>query len=372
MSSAGCLSRLPFVGGPADDNENEEAPSTESEGESESNEEFDDVDSDDLDTNDGEPRETQSDDDDGGISEDITLTAFENSQYGYSIEYPEQWEFDGDDLSAVEARHPDDQGFLRVTAYIAEEELSSEEVLEEFIANTEANVDDVDEYDREATELASGHDATALSLWYDTGDDEYVTENLVAIIGRLTYHVEFTVLEDTVDETTEEIVEGSLGSFTVDSAPSEAVTADELGNRETFEHEEGYSIEHPAKWEDQEVGEGHIRFDSPDASADLSVRVFDDSGYPLEMWVESHLEDLEVNPDVTVFGEHETETASGVSAVLLGIESENPEEGEQLIARELVTVAEGFVAFVALSVTALLFTSDVADEADEIVTSIKF
>jgi hypothetical protein len=380
-SSAGCLSRLPFVGGSDSAGESSDDDHGDDAGEGTPEESDDGDDFSDVDGEDPEPDDENGDDEEGqddGEEEaedsqgDVTLTGFENIQYGYAIEYPESWRLDRDDLSSVEAWHPDGEGFLRVTAHVAEEEIDAEEVLEEFIANAEADLDDVDEQDREDVEIASDHDATALSLWYDAGGDEYVSENVVATIGRLTYHAEVAVLKDVADEVTEEIVSEALESFAVDSAPSEAVTADELAEHETFEAEEGYSVDHPAEWEHEEVGKGHIRFDSPDAEAGLSVRVVDDSDYPLEMWVENHLEDLEVNPDVTLVDEAETTIASGEEAVLLDVEAENPELGEQIIARELVTVGDGFAAFVALHVPALSFTDNVGSEANDLVTSIEF
>ncbi len=385
VSSAGCLSRLPFIGGPEpedtseseSDTGNDETDTPDDHAEDDGDrDEFSDVDGEDLEDDDQNGDEDEAQDDDEEEAEegqgDATLMAFENTQYGYTVEYPESWRLDRDDLSAVEAWHPDDEAFLRVTAHVAEEELDAEEVLGGFIANAEADLDDVEEHNREDVELVSGHDATALSLWYDAGGDEYLSENVVATIGRLTYHAEFAVLEDVADEVTEENVDEALGSFAVVRAPSEAVTADELAERETFEAEEDYSIEHPAGWVHQEVGEGHIQFDSSDVGAGLSVRLVDDSGYPLEMWVENHLEDLEVNPDTTVVDERETTIASGERAVLLDVEAENPELGEQIIARELVTIADGLVAFVVTYAPALSFTNDVADEADGLVTSIAF
>ena len=379
-SSAGCLSRLPFVGGPDGAGEGEdEIDNTDEEPEtSDDGDDFSDVDGEGLEADDENRDVEEEESQDDGEEEaedsqgDVSLTAFENAQYGYSIEYPDPWRLDRDDLSSVEAWHPDDEGFLRATAHVAEEEIDAEEVLEDFIANAESDLDDVDERERENVEIVSGHDATMLSMWYDASGDEYLSENVVATIGRLTYHVEVAVLEDALDEPTEEIVSEALGSFAIDSAPSEAVTSEELVERETFEAEEGYSIEHPADWEHQEVGEGHIEFTVPDVNTGLSVRVSDDSDYPLEMWVESHLEDLEVNPDATLVYERETEIVSGEAAVVLEVEAENPELGEQILARELVTVADGLVAFVVLHIPALSFTDDVADEADDLVASIAF
>ena len=385
VSSAGCLSRLPFIGGPdtedtsenESDTGNEETDTPDDHAEDDGDrDEFSDVDGEDLEDDDQNGDEDEAQDDGKEEAEegqgDATLTAFKNTQYGYAIEYPESWRLDRDDLGAVEAWHPDDEAFLRVTAHVAEEELDAEEVLEGFIANAEADLDDVEEHDRKDVELVSGHDATTLSLWYDAGGNEYLSENVVATIGRLTYHAEIAVLEDVADEVTKENVDEALGSFAVVRAPSEAVTADELAERGTFEAEEGYSIEHPTGWEHQEVGEGHIQFDSPDVGAGLSVRLVDDSDYPLEMWADNHLEDLEVNPDATLVDERETTIASGEEAVLLDVEAENPEEGQQVIARELVTAANGFVAFVVLHIPALSFTGEVADEADNLVASIEF